>query len=282
MQPRFEQAYMGWEPAPGALAVADHVPSFPAVARFPRRVVTVHFRALADAWAVKRLAPGDVQTARCEHRAGRRARLVLAYSRRVAERLRQPATVVPIGYPAPTARLDPVEAPVAALMADWSWRPNRLSLTWLLDMWPAVRDKVPGSTLLIAGRHLDRSEVGVVPGVEVVGAVSTSSEVLARAAVVVFPCPSSSGPKIKVIEALSYGIPVVTTPAGVEGIFGAPDAGTVVADRHHFVPAVASLLAEPERRAELGSAGRERILHHHAPLVTASARLEAFTQAFGA
>jgi glycosyltransferase involved in cell wall biosynthesis len=271
---------MGWEPAPGAVAVADHVPSFPAVARFPRSVVNVHFRALTDARAVHRVVPGDVQTARCERRAGRRADLVLAYSSRVAAHLRKPATVVPIGYPTPRTEIAPVEAPVAALIADWSWPPNRLSLTWLLETWPIVRDRVPGARLLIAGRHLERREVGALPGVEVVGAVSSSMEVLGRAAVVAFPCPPSSGPKIKVIEALAHGLPVVTTPAGVEGIFGAPDAGTVSAYRDDFASALVSLLVAPGRRAQLGTAGRERIVEHHAPVATARARVEMFAHRF--
>jgi glycosyltransferase involved in cell wall biosynthesis len=272
---------MGWEPAPGAVAVADHVPSFPAVARFPRSVVNVHFRALADARAVRRIVPGDIQTARCERLAGRRASLVLAYSSRVASYMRGRATVVPIGYPVPSTQLDTIDEPVAALVADWSWRPNRLSLSWLLEMWPAVRDNVPGVRLIIAGRHLEPSDVGAVPGVEVVGAVRSSADVLGRAAVVVFPCPPSSGPKIKVIEALSYGVPVVTTPAGAEGIFGPQDAGTVLCERHDLAAAVVSLMAEPERRADLGARGRERILQHHAPRATAAARLKAFSDAFG-
>jgi glycosyltransferase involved in cell wall biosynthesis len=166
-------------------------------------------------------------------------------------------------------------------MADWSWRPNRVALSWLLKMWPLVRDRVPDARLLIAGRSLDRSEVGAAPGVEVMGAVHSSVEVLSQAAVLAFPCPPSSGPKIKVIEALSYGVPVVTTPAGVEGIFGAGDAGTVVVGRDQFASALASLLAAPERRAGLGAAGRSRILRHHAPLATARARLAAFAEVFG-
>jgi glycosyltransferase involved in cell wall biosynthesis len=271
---------MGWEPAPDAVAVADHVPSFPAVARFPRSVVTVHFRALADAVAVRHLAPGDIQTARCEHRAGRRAGLVLAYSNRVAAHLRRSAAVVPIGYPVPPTQVEPLDAPVAALMADWSWPPNRLSLTWLLEMWPAVRDKVLGARLIIAGRNLERHDVGTVPGVEVVGPVASSVEILGRAAVVVFPCPSSSGPKIKVLEALSHGLPVVTTPSGIEGIFGPPDAGTVVSERRELASSLASLLVAPDRRAHLGRAGRKRLLEHHAPAITARVRVEAFTRAF--
>jgi glycosyltransferase involved in cell wall biosynthesis len=189
--------------------------------------------------------------------------------------------VVPVAYPIPDQPLDPVEDPNVALYADWSWRPNKMALDRLLRVWPEVNVAVPGSRLILAGPHLDRASVGTMPGVTTIGAVRASAEVLSQAAIVAFPCPPTSGPKVKVLEALSYGVPVVTTDAGVEGLMIGPDEGAVVADLRNFSAVMISLLASPERRVALGTSGRSSAIRHHGPQPVARARLAAFESAFG-
>ncbi len=279
--PRQELARAGWQPPEDAVAVADHLWSFAAVAPSRRSVATFHFRTVLDAWAVRRVARADVQMARAEQRAGRRAALVLAYSPRVGRHLGQPAELVPLAHPVPAEPLHPVEEPVAALLADWSWPPNQKALGMLLAAWPAVRQAVPGARLLLAGRNLGRMGIGAMAGVQQLGPVSASVEVLGRAAVVAFPCPPSSGPKIKVLEAMAHGLPVVTTSFGVEGVVRPDGAGAVVSDARRFAPALAQLLGDPARRVELGRAGRAAVAANHSPLAAAEARIELFRRRFG-
>lgn len=279
-RPRNELAHSGWEPSPGAVAVADHYPSFAAVLPFERSVVTFHLRSLLDAWAVRHLSPTDVQVARAEWIASRRAGLSLAYSERVGRYLGTEPRIVPIAYPAPSEAVTPVEQPVAALIADWSWPPNQRSLRFLLGHWAEVRRRVSGARLLVAGRNLDAMRLGTEPGVELIGAVSKSIEVLGQAGVVAFPCPTSSGPKMKVLEALSYGVPVISTPAGLEGVFAPPGSGSVVARPGNFVEELSALLLNPERRTLLGKSGRDAVVANHSPTASAQARIDAIRDAF--
>ena len=279
LQPRHDSSRAGWVPDSGAVAVADDVPSFAAVAPFDRSVITIHFRALADARAMRTVHPPQVQLARAERHGGRRAGLVMAFSPRVGRHLRRPAVYVPIAYPVPAAPLPVVDQPVAALLADWSWPPNHRALEWLLAAWPEVRARVPAARLLLAGRHLERASVGLIPGVETLGTVASSTDVLARAAVIAFPCPPTSGPKVKVLEALAHGIPVVTTQAGVEGLAIEPG-DAIATERAHFADALVSLFADPERRAQMAARGRHSVLTHHDAIPVARARLRAFDDAF--
>lgn len=281
VRPRADTARRRWPLDPEAVAVGDDVPSFAAVAGHPRAVATVHYRALADAAALRRLRPPQLQTARAEHRAGRRAGLVLAYSERVGRGLGDRCRFVPIAYPTPAAPLPPVDAPVAGLLADWSWPPNRRALDALLGLWPAVVDAVPGATLLLGGRHLDPDALGPLPRVRAVGAVAASAEFLAACAVVAFPCPPTSGPKTKVLEALAHGRPVVTTAAGAEGVVAGPADGMVVAAPGTFAETLAKLLVDPAARARLGSAGHRAVVGHHGPDAVAAVRAAAFDRAFG-
>ena len=244
-------------------------------------MATFHFRTIADALASRRVEVSTMQMARAERIAGRRAKLVLAYSDRVGRHLRRPATFVPIAYPAPSCPLPPVEAPVAAMLADWSWPPNVRALRHLLEAWPTVHEALPQARLLLAGRCLDTVRVGQVPGVELVGEFSDSADILSQAAVVAFPCPPSSGPKVKVLEAMAHGLPVVTTPWGVEGIVLGEGGGVVTAGLSDFPTALIEVLRDPERRVALGGAGRASVLAHHSGEAAARARVDAFSAAFG-
>jgi glycosyltransferase involved in cell wall biosynthesis len=279
--PRGDLARAGWRAPDEAIVVADHIWSYAGADYADRSVATFHFRTTADALAARRFEMSTVQMARAERIAGRRAKLVLAYSDRVGRHLRRPATFVPIAYPAPPCPLPAVEAPVAAMLADWSWPPNVRALRHLLGAWPTVHDALPQARLLLAGRCLESVRVGQVPGVELLGEFSDSADILSEAAVVAFPCPPSSGPKVKVLEALAHGLPVVTTRWGVEGIVLDEGGGVVTADLSDFPSALVELLRDPDRRVSLGAAGRESVLAHHSGQAAALARLDAFSAAFG-
>jgi glycosyltransferase involved in cell wall biosynthesis len=277
-RPRSDIERAGWRPPDGAIAVADDVPSFGAVARSSRSIVTLHYWTRLDSRALRRLRAWDVQSMRADARVARRAALVAAYSKRVARAAGRRAVAVPIAYSIPDESCPAVEAPVAALLADWQWLPNRVALGALLRAWPEVRARVPGARLLLAGRALETTGVGGGDGVELVGHISRVADVLARAAVIAFPCPDTSGPKVKVIEALSYGVPVVTTPAGAEGI--SETGGVVVTEPRRFARTLADVLDDPARRAALGEAGRRAAVLTHAPIPAARARVEAIRAAF--
>lgn len=280
LRPRQELELAGWCAPDDAVAVADHLWSFAAVRHARRSVATMHFRSLLDARAVGSLTVQDVQMARAERLAGRHAGLVMAYSARVGAGLHRPVAVVPIAFPMPPSTPAQVEEPVAALLADWSWPPNRRALAVLLRCWPEVRDAVPGARLVLAGRNLERAGIGVMAGVEQVGAVASSVEVLGRAAVVAFPCPSSSGPKVKVLEACAYGRAVVTTPSGVEGLALGDGAGAVVSDDAGFSHALVATLQDPAGRSRTAALGRQQVESCHAPVPAAAARVAAMAKAF--
>jgi glycosyltransferase involved in cell wall biosynthesis len=154
-------------------------------------------------------------------------------------------------------------------------------LDHLLGLWPEIRAAVPGARLLLAGRHFPQDAVGILAGVEFVGTVRDSREVLERTAIVPFLCPNSTGPKGKVLEALAHAIPVVTTSAGFEGLeVGADLLRSLTTSPAQFATRLAALLRDPEERARLGKLGREAVAVRHSPRAAAQARIDAFSEAF--
>jgi glycosyltransferase involved in cell wall biosynthesis len=277
VSPRSEVELGDWAPQPGSIPVADDPVSFPAVRRFAGSVLTQHYLTKLDMRALRRFELRDVQDLRAERRNARQADLVLAYSRRVAAALGVAARPIPIAYAIPEEPLPTVDRPIACMLADWRWPPNHYALRELLAGWSEVREAVPGAQLLIAGRHLDESAVGTAAGVEVVGPVAHSTDVLERSAVLAFPCPPTSGPKVKVLEAMAHGLAVVTTAGGAEGAGdGAePAPGLVCAEPAAFASQLARVLADPQLRADLATAGRAEVTRVHAPRAAARARVEA-------
>jgi glycosyltransferase involved in cell wall biosynthesis len=257
VRPRSDVVRLGWEPE--GIAVADDPLS--AAALPSRGMATLHYVTAIDVpWPT----PRDLQDLRAERRM-RTTNRVLAYSDRVAAWAH--GIAIPAAIRIPTEALPLVEEPTAVLLADWRWAPNRRALRHLLKAWQDV--DVPGARLLLAGRG---GEAVTAKGVSWLGEVSDSGEVLQQAAVLAFPCPDTSGPKVKVLEAAAAGIPVLTTESGAEGFRGE---GLQLSGLPGFGQALGQLLRDPVRRAERAAVARQTAIAFHGPGPAARARMEA-------
>ena len=129
---------------------------------------------------------------------------------------------------------------------------------FLAHAWPSIVTRVPGATLRVVG------SVPVPPGAEARGVVAVgrvSDEDLAReyraAHVVVNPQVAGTGLKIKCVEALAAGCPLVTRPAGADGLEeGAGTAFLVAEDWPTFAGHVVTLLTDETARGRLEDGAR--------------------------
>jgi glycosyltransferase involved in cell wall biosynthesis len=231
--------------------------------------VTVYHSAVLDAVALRRPRAAVVQSARAERYAVRSAGVAIAFSARVA-RAMGVHELCPVTLPIPAAPLPLVVEPTALMLADWAWPPNQVALDRLLRSWPQVQQRVADARLLLAGRGM--TKVPEVAGVEVIGEVQQARDALAQASVLAFPCPPTSGPKMKVLDALAQGVPVVTSESGIEGLHGVANAVAVAATTD-FGQVLAEVLCDPQRRASMAERGRHAVLEHHTPALAAAARL---------
>jgi glycosyltransferase involved in cell wall biosynthesis len=251
---------------------ADDWASWPAVEQAGgRSVLTVHYDVLLDARAAG-WSPARIQDWRAQRRAVRGATTVWALSDRVAGRVG--ALAVPATLPIPAEPVPLRDEPSALLLADWSWPANVKALRQLGDVWPSVRERVPAATLVVAGRG--SLDFGTSPGVRVIGEVASTVDAMSEAAVLAFPCPPTSGPKLKVLDAFAAGLPVATTPAGVEGLAVPADAAAVAAGSS-FTDALVALLSDPRRRADMAARARAAVMERHSPQVAAAARVAALS-----
>jgi glycosyltransferase involved in cell wall biosynthesis len=210
---------------------------------------------------------------RAERAAVRRHRWLVASSPVVAIELRRLAPKAEVVH-APLA-LDPADyppapldgPPVAGLIGSADWPPTAAALRRVLtDVWPELRRLAPHARLRIAGRGTERLAERAPDGVELLGPVPSAGEFLRGLSVLLYPLERGSGMKVKVLESIASGLPVVTTPAGAEGI-EAPEGVVVEQDAPALARVTARLLADESERRARGSAARSAFESRYSPRV---------------
>jgi glycosyltransferase involved in cell wall biosynthesis len=204
----------------------------------------------------------------------RRHRVLIAASPPIADELagRAPQArveVVPFCLDPDDYPVAPLDGePTAGIIGTAIWPPTANAMAHLLaEIWPQAQSLAPSARLLIAGRGTAslNYRLGESAGVEILGEVPSASEFLRRLSVLVYPVTRGSGVKVKVLEAIASGLPVVTTPAGAEGI-DAGDGVIVETDSRRLAAATAELLRDEGARRERGAAARAAFLDRYAPL----------------
>ncbi|MCX6252718.1 MAG: glycosyltransferase family 4 protein [Bacteroidetes bacterium] len=134
-----------------------------------------------------------------------------------------PATDIPFG-------IDPGSYPAGNDKADHSnslfsigamnWIPNQEGIRWFLqNVWPDIHQQFPSLKYYIAGREMPEwLTLSNYPNVIVVGEVDDAKAFIGSGGIMIVPLFSGSGIRIKIIEGMALGKPVISTTIGAEGI----------------------------------------------------------------
>jgi polysaccharide biosynthesis protein PslH len=130
------------------------------------------------------------------------------------------------------------------------------------EMWPAIAKKHLELEFLIVGRNPPPAVRELTSSrVRVTGTVPDVRPFYACAAAAVVPLRVGSGTRLKILEAMAAGIPVVSTRLGAEGIRGEHDVHLLLAEGGaDFVAAVDRVVASPETSSRLTKAARELVI----------------------
>jgi glycosyltransferase involved in cell wall biosynthesis len=142
------------------------------------------------------------------------------------------------------------------------WLPNQEGMRWFMDeCWPLLQSAHPHWQLHIAGRNMPewmmkwKSE-----WVQVHGSVPDAVGFMSNHGVMLVPLFSGSGMRIKIIEALAQGIPLVATTLAVEGISVEADKHLLIADTpDKFVQAIEVLESDEALRLRLREEGMKLV-----------------------
>ena len=165
------------------------------------------------------------KTAAWEARAARAARAVCVTSDLDAATFEQlgarELVIVPNGVDCrqiPYA--EPADTPTLIYVGHYGYQPNAAAAIELVnEVLPRVRAARADARARIVGRDPTPALRGRAGGaVEVTGTVADVLPHLREAGVLVVPLRSGGGTRLKILEALAAGVPVVSTPLGVEGL----------------------------------------------------------------
>jgi glycosyltransferase involved in cell wall biosynthesis len=165
-------------------------------------------------------------------------------------------------------RVHPVAEPVVGLIGSMHWHPSRRAAERLLTgIWPEVRRRRPEARLLVGGWNAERYLGRLFPleGAQLVDRVDEPRDFFSRIGALVYPTPQGTGVKIKVLEGMAFGVPVVSNADGFEGL-DVTDAEVVRADTDaDFVDRTVELLDDAPRRRALADAARTFVEQRHSP-----------------
>lgn len=160
----------------------------------------------------------------------------------------------------------PPSEPHVLLPGTLDWPPNVDGATWFCsEVWGRVRAAVPGACLVLAGRSPAPPvrELASVAGVRVDADVPSMVPYFASARTVVVPLRIGTGTRLKALEGMAAGRPVVGTRIGLGGLGIEPGVQALVADSPaDFADAVIEVLRDDERARRLGDAGRAHVAEH--------------------
>ena len=144
----------------------------------------------------------------------------------------------------PTAKK--LEFPSLFHIGALDWSPNQEGLIWFFDhCWPRIHSENPDLKFYLAGRNapewLERRFK--LNGVEYLGEINDAYDFINSKAIMVVPLFSGSGMRIKIIEGMALGKPIVTTDIGTEGIPTEDGHNIMIAnDADQFVESISRLI----------------------------------------
>lgn len=143
-----------------------------------------------------------------------------------------------------------------------SYDPNRVAIQDFIQfVWPDIQQRRPAATLDIVGRYASgylRDLVKKTPGVKLHEDVPTVEPFYEQADVVIIPVKLGSGTRIKAIEAMAYGRPMVSTSLGVEGLGVVNERHALIRDDFQdFAQATIRLLDDPVLSTTLADTAHE-------------------------
>ena len=127
----------------------------------------------------------------------------------------------------------PVENPREILfVGSMDYHANVEAVTWFVSkVWPIFKASIPDLAFRIVGRDPSAEVLALAaPDVLVTGTVDDIRPSYARAAATVVPLRVGGGTRLKILESMAAGVPVVSTRLGAEGIDVRDGSDIVLAD----------------------------------------------------
>ena len=136
------------------------------------------------------------------------------------------------------------------------------AVSWFVgDIWPGIARQAPDFTFVVAGRSPSRQVQELASDrVQITGTVEDVRPFYSDALAVVVPLRVGGGTRLKILEAMAMGVPVISTRLGAEGISATDGQNILLADSaEETIASVTKLVRDPILRERLAREGRRLV-----------------------
>jgi glycosyltransferase involved in cell wall biosynthesis len=144
---------------------------------------------------------------------------------------------------------------------------NILSLKWVVDnIFPILEKRGLEFSYVVAGEYDERAKLIAEnhPRIVLLGFVHDLDNVINNSVLLLSPIRLGTGIKLKILDALAHGLPVITNSIGAEGIAGTPGVDFIIKDNpDEIAEAVIRVCADLELREAMSKAGNRLIMQYY-------------------
>ncbi len=188
----------------------------------------------------------------------------------VAEKGVAVRTLLPYSFADFASPRPPAAEPVILFVGGFAHLPNKHGVFWFIDqVLPLIKARVPAARFVIVGSNPPPDVLALAgDAISVRANVSGAElrELYRTARVAAVPLRYGAGVKLKVVEALREGLPLVTTWIGAQGVPGLESVAAVCDEPQSFADAVCRLLTDGIAWAEQSTAQVEYAAAHYSEL----------------
>jgi glycosyltransferase involved in cell wall biosynthesis len=145
-------------------------------------------------------------------------------------------------------------------LGSMNWKPNQEAVLDILEnIFPAILKEIPDAHLKLAGSFMiDFLTNKTLKNVEVTGFADNADDFFRQEGIFLCPDHSGSGIRIKILEAMNVGSPIITTRIGAEGL-NENNALIIASNEQDFIQSAIDLYRDEAKRKDLGTKSHQYI-----------------------